>query len=161
MPAFHDAPEYGIFLGLREVLRQHHAMDQTADELALLVGSWPIHPMLFEGRSLLEVAGPDVVRARAEGLHRLDVGVPDAMLDGSQFDGFDPDAALAKIACPVHVLAGAVHLGGTITARDVERLASTIRHCTHRSLSGVGHLIHHTAVDVYVGEVRAFAEACR
>ena len=161
MPAFEDRSEYQIFNGLREVLRQHKEAGQSVDALAQLVGTWPIHPMLFDGRSLLDIAGPEVVRARAESLYRMDAEALQPVLDGTQFDGFNPDDALAKIESPVHLLAGAVSLGGAIEQRDVERLASVVRRYTHRMLPGVGHMIHHTAPADYVSEVLAFAQACR
>jgi pimeloyl-ACP methyl ester carboxylesterase len=161
MPAFRDTSDHRAFGGLREVLRQHKEAGQSVDALAQLVGTWPIHPLLFDGRSLLDIAGPEVVRARAESLHRMDVEALQPVLDGTQFDGFNPDEALAKIASPVHLLAGEVSLGGAVEQRDVERLASVIRRYTHRMLPGVGHMIHHTAPTDYVSEVRALAETCR
>jgi pimeloyl-ACP methyl ester carboxylesterase len=82
------------------------------------------------------------------------------MLDGSQFDGFDPDAVLAAIAAPVHLLRGEVELGGTIAADDAERLRSVARHYTRRTVSGVGHFIHHTAPAVFVDEIRDFTRRC-
>ena len=91
----------------------------------------------------------------------MDLGVLESVLDGTQFEGFDPDEALAAIQSPVHLLAGEVALGGTIEQRDVERLASVIRCYTSRTLPGVGHLIHHMAPTDYVHEIRAFAQACR
>ncbi len=160
LPALRDQPEYPIFGGLRELLRQHRESGGSIDALAQLVGTWPIHPLVFEGRSLLEIGGPEVVQARAESLHRLDVGILDAILDGSQFDGFDPDAALAAIAVPVHLLAGTVACGATIAPGDVERLAALMPRFTHRTLPGVGHFVHHTAPADYVAELRAFAARC-
>ena len=82
------------------------------------------------------------------------------MLDGSQFDGFDPEEALGAIAAPVHLLAGTVGLGGTIEPRDVERRAALVRRYTHRIMPEVGHFIHHTAPSDYVDEVRTFASMC-
>jgi len=160
LPAFADTPDYQIFLGLQALLREHHAAGRSVDALAELVGAWPIHPMLFAGRSLLDVAGPEVVRARAESLHRMDLEVLRCMLDGSQFDGFDPEEALGAIAAPVHLLAGTVGLGGTIEPRDVEQLAALVRRYTHRIMPEVGHFIHHTAPSDYVDEVRTFASMC-
>ena len=161
MPALSDTLDYQFFLALRDVLRQHRDAGRSEDALAAIVGAWPIHPMLFEGRSLLEIAGPEVVGARAASLHRMDLGVLDSILDGTQFEGFDPDEALAAIRSPVHLLAGEVALGGTVEQRDVERLASVIRCYTSRTLPGVGHLIHHTAPADYVHEIRTFVQACR
>jgi pimeloyl-ACP methyl ester carboxylesterase len=110
MPRISETSDYQIFLGLRELLSNHKQSGQSVEELAEVVGAWPIHPMLFDGKPLLEVAGPDVVKARAEALHRVDVGVLDALLDGTQFDGFAPDHDMARIQCPVHVLSGEVSL---------------------------------------------------
>src|SRR5262245_685796 len=157
MPALKDTADHQGFLGLRELLRQR----RTVDELAELVGAWPIHPMLFEGRSLLDVAGPEVVIARARSLHRMDPAVLESLLDGSQFDGFDVDATLAGITCPVRLLAGDVACGGVIAQADVERLATVIPRYAHRTLPGVGHFIHHTAPAEYADEVRTFVASLR
>jgi pimeloyl-ACP methyl ester carboxylesterase len=157
MPRLRETSDYQIFLGLRELLNNHKQSGQSVEELAQLVGAWPIHPMLFDGKPLLEVAGADVVRARAEALHRVDVGVLDALLDGTQFDGFAPDDDLARIECPLHVLSGEVSFGGTIGPQDLDRLKSLIPHLSYRVLPGLGHFIHHTAPTPYVEELRSFA----
>ncbi len=161
MPALKETVDYHVFVGLRELLRHHGTAAQSVEDLAEVVGSSPIHPMLFEGRSLLEIAGPEVVRSRAESLHRMDIGVLEPLLDGTQFDGFAPDAALAKIVAPVHLLAGEVTFGGTIEQRDVRRLGAVIRRYAHHTLPGVGHFIHHTVPVDYVQEIRTLAGSCR
>jgi pimeloyl-ACP methyl ester carboxylesterase len=161
MPRIRETSDYQIFLGLREVLSNHTQSGQSVEDLAEVVGAWPIHPMLFDGKPLLEFAGPDVVRARAESLHRVDVGVLDTVLDGTQFDGFAPDDDIARIQCPLHVVAGEASLGGTIDRQDLEHLKSLIPHLTYRVLPGLGHFIHHTAPTLYTQELRSFAEGLR
>ena len=161
MPALAGRPEHAMFGALRALLRPRCGVAQSADDLVPLVGSWPIHPLLFAGRPLLEVAGPEAVADRALALHRMDVGALDAVLDGTQYDGFDVDAALAAIRVPVHRLAGDVRVGGAIEWEDVRRVGTLVRRYTHRTLPGVGHLIHHTATSEYVQELRAFVAACR
>jgi pimeloyl-ACP methyl ester carboxylesterase len=88
----------------------------------------------------------------------MDGAALERVLDGSQFDGFDPEAALTAIRSPVHLLAGDVTVGGTIDRP--ERLASLVGRYTCRTLPGVGHFIHHTVPADYVQELAAFAEAC-
>jgi pimeloyl-ACP methyl ester carboxylesterase len=161
MPRIKDTPDFQIFLALRELLRHHKQTGESVEQLAEIVGTWPVHPMLFDGKSLLEIAGPDVVKGRAESLHRLDLGVLDPLLDGTQFDGFSPDDDVARIRCPLHVLTGEVPLGGTMDRQDLDRLKSAVPHLSFRVFSGVGHLIHHTAPNAYVQELRSFAETLR
>ncbi len=161
MPRMRETSDYQIFLGLREVLSNHKQSGQSVEELAEVVGAWPIHPMLFDGKPLLEVAGADVVRARAEALHRVDIGVLDALLDGTQFDGFAPDNDMARIQCPLRVVAGETSLGGTIDRQELEHVKSLIPHSSYRILPGMGHFIHHTAPTLYLQELRSFAEGLR
>src|SRR4029079_3041115 len=130
-------PDYAFFLALRDVLREHRDAGGSEEAPAAVVGAWPIHPRLFEGRSLLEVAGPDAVRSRAASLRRLDLDALESVLDGLLFEGFDPEQALAAILSPVHVLAGEVAFGGALEERDIERLAQVVRHFTARTLPGV------------------------
>ena len=158
MPRMQAAAEFPIFVGLRELLRWHKENRQPVEALAEIVGAWPIHPMLFEGRSLLEIAGPEVVRARAESLHGLDVAVLDPVLDGTQFDGFSPETDMTRIRCPVEILAGEPSLGGTIDREELERLRAALPNVAYRVLPGMGHFIHHTAPDVYVAELSRFVE---
>jgi len=70
MPRLSETSDYQIFLGIRELLNNHKQSGQSVEELAEVVGAWPIHPMLFDGKSLLEVAGADVVRASGRPTNR-------------------------------------------------------------------------------------------
>jgi pimeloyl-ACP methyl ester carboxylesterase len=160
MPAIKETPDYQVFLALRELLQRHHETAESIDTLAELVGAWPIHPRLFGGRSLLEIGGPDLARDRAVSLHRMDVSTLDPVLDGSQFDGFDPDHALALINAPIRLVAGNVDLGGAIAASDVRRLQSLAVDYGFELMGDVGHFIHHTAPHEYARAVSAFAAAC-
>jgi len=92
---------------------------------------------------MLEVAGREAVVSRARCLHQMDPSALDPVLDGTQFDGFDVDAALATIRIPVHLVAGNVAAGGTISQKDVRRIAGLVHRFTSRSLPSVGHFVHH------------------
>ena len=92
---FQETWFYGVFMALREQLRQHHANGGTVDDLIAPVGQWPANP----GQTLLEAAGPEAVRLKATELHRMDPSVLDVALDGVFLGPYEPDALLAGRTC--------------------------------------------------------------
>jgi pimeloyl-ACP methyl ester carboxylesterase len=101
-------------------------------------------------RSLEEVAStladirPDMDAAarRAKTLLQTDPAVLTPILDGHEREGYDTDALLQRIACPVLLLQGNPTLGGQLEDRDAEHASALLAHCTFVRMPGVGHLIH-------------------
>lgn len=156
LPALKETSFYGFFVALRGLLRAHHASGASLEELAHSVGNAPLDAAQPDGATFLEARGEEGVRLRARQLRQMD---PDALsfaIEGTLFDDFDPDRDLAKIACPVHLLAGNEALGGAMTAGDVALASAHIARCTTAVWDDLGHLIHHLRPEAYADELLAF-----
>lgn len=69
-----------------------------------------------------------------------------------------PPDDLARINCPVHLLAGQWELGGSLPPRDLARWLELVPHATSREISDVGHAIRfapHT-FPIYLSELDDF-----
>lgn len=152
MARFRQTPFYDGFIALRRMLQEHAESGGNFDDLITRVGQQPAG----DGRTLLEANGPDAVWYRAAQLDRLDPRALNAAIDGSLFDGFDPDSVLQQIQCPAHLLAGRAELGSALTDGDIDRLVGTVPDCTVRVLHDVGHGLHGEQPHVYLHELRQF-----
>ena len=146
---------YGLFIFLRDALRQHHAHGGTLDEMIPFVSQLPVN----EKQTMLEAIGAEAVRARAIELQRMDPAILDPAIDGVLLAGCEPDDLLAQIRCPIHLLAAQVALGGAMDAQDVQRFVAHAPHATYAVLEGVGHGIHEERPAEYVQALRQFMAA--
>ena len=151
-PEFKESGYHNYFVMLRQTLGEHVARGGTMVDLQATIGSWAAD----EGRTNLEQHGVEAVRAEAEQLYALDPAILDPAIDGGLFDGFDPDQALPRITCPVHLLAGNYERGGAMTEADVERTVSLIPQCTFRVFPDAGHGLQDEKPQEYVEELRQF-----
>lgn len=155
MPALKETHFYPLFRDVRKYLQSHHASAGTAQDIEGVVGQWRVGE---EGSpSLNEVFGAEFVSRLALELHRSDPRVLDPVLDGTLFEGFDPDLDLPKIACPARLIAGRYELGGSMRNQDIERTISLIPQCIHVVWADVGHDIHTIKASDYSHEVLSFA----
>jgi pimeloyl-ACP methyl ester carboxylesterase len=143
---------YGFFVALRALLAEHHGRGGTLDDLIPIVGQFPINAE----QTMLDAVGPEAVRERAIELQRMDPAVLDPAIGGAIFDPHEPDDLLRQIRCPVHLLAAQIEFGGAISAQDVQRVVSTLPHCTHTVFERTGHSIHDARPDEYVQELHRF-----
>jgi len=143
---------YGVFTALREQLRQHHAHGGALEDLIGPVGQWPANAQ----QTMLEVAGPEAVRLKATELHRMDPSVMDVALAGGFLGSYEPDALLAQLRCPVHLLAGEVPYGGAMSADDVQRFVAHVPHAAHTVFEGAGHMIHDDRPQEYLDNLKQF-----
>lgn len=158
MPAIKETAFYPFFVAVRDLLQRHHASGDSLDDLARVVGRAPADPARPDGPTFLEARGEEEVRRRARSLRSMDPAALDEPIRGSLFDDFDPDADLAKIECPVHLLAGSEPLGGAMTADDIERVAALIPRCTRAVWDDIGHTIHHDRPEAYADELISFLD---
>jgi pimeloyl-ACP methyl ester carboxylesterase len=142
-------------MALREQLRQHHASGGKLDDLIPILGQWPANAE----QTLLEAAGPEVVRLKATELHRMDPTVLDVALDGVFLGPYEPDALLAQIRAPLHLMAGQLELGGAMSAQDVERFAAAAPRATHEVVAGAGHMIHDEQRELFMRALQQFVAA--
>lgn len=131
-----DRAEYARFSASRDLAASGRAVEEIAAALATLQ------------------PGQDAValRSRAVSLHHLDPEVVTMVLDDRAKEGYDLDALLGRIACPVLLLQGNPAHGGALRDVDAARAAGQLARGTHVYLPDVGHGIH--AAD---GQPRAFA----
>nr|AFK29752.1 esterase [uncultured bacterium] len=154
MPRIKAGGAYRYFVHLRQMLDAHAAAGASVDDLAEQLGQSPAG----EGQTLLDVMGSEWMRDFTERVHRLDPRVLDAPIEGWLFDGFDPDTDLPRVECPVHLLAGEVSRGGELTTADVQRIATSIPHCTYTVVEA-GHGIHDEQPEVYLHALRQMLKA--
>jgi pimeloyl-ACP methyl ester carboxylesterase len=143
---------YSFFLFLRDALRQHHARGGTLEELVAFVAQLPAN----DKQTMLEVAGAEMVQLRAVELQRLDPETLDPAIAGVILGGHEPDALLAQIRCPIHLLAGEAESGGALDAQDVQRFVAHAPQCSHTVLKGAGHGIHEERPTEYVHALQQF-----
>jgi pimeloyl-ACP methyl ester carboxylesterase len=97
----------------------------------------------------------------AESLRRLDPDMLSAVLAGPRdmLAGYDGDALLPAIACPVLLLQADPAAGGALPDEQVARALRLLRHGAHVLLPGLGHELLGLHQDPLLGIVTRFLEA--
>lgn len=144
------------FVALRDLMTGP-AAGRTIDEWEHDVGGWGSG----HGRtSLLEALGETAVRRRARQLAAFDPGVLGELIDWTVGEGFDPAGSLARIACPVAVLAGEPALGSVLTGEDRSALEA-ISGMRVIPVANEGHFIHEVLPDVCLAPVEDMLQLAR
>jgi pimeloyl-ACP methyl ester carboxylesterase len=91
------------------------------------------------GRPVAELTAAGVPAGRAESVSKLDPEVLPMLLDRTMFAGWDTDAFLSRIECPVVLEHGDRALGSAIYPGELERATALIKQCTVLHLEGSGH----------------------
>ncbi|GIV78008.1 MAG: hypothetical protein KatS3mg050_2402 [Litorilinea sp.] len=65
---------------------------------------------------------------------------------------------LARIRCPVHLVAADSSLGAAMEPQDVARAVAMMPHCTHIVVKGAGHDIHLDQPQAFLQELRWFLQ---
>lgn len=154
MPIIKETPFYPMFRGARKLLQEHQDAEGTAQQMVNIVGQWQIGG---ESSATFEAAfGKEFVVRLALELHRSDPRVLDPVLDGTLFEGFDPDVDLPRVTCPTYLIAGSFEHGGSMRPQDIEKTTALIPNCVHVVWDDVGHDIHTIKPDKYAKQVFAF-----
>ncbi len=119
------------FVSLRDHLRQHHARGGSLAQM-----------MAYVGQTSVDTAVPDAVRQRAVQLLHVDPAVLEPLLGQGLLGDHDPDALLAQITCPVHLIAAESGSGGVMTLDDVQHVVAQVPHAAYTIVTGTGHDIH-------------------
>jgi pimeloyl-ACP methyl ester carboxylesterase len=82
---------------------------------------------------------PERRRARADCLSRVDPDVVAMILDHRHMLGYDIDALLRRVICPVLLFQGASALGAALRDEDVVYAINRLRHCDVVQMRDVGH----------------------
>jgi pimeloyl-ACP methyl ester carboxylesterase len=99
------------------------------------------------------------LRFMARCLTRVDPEVFVPLVAGQWLEGYDLDALLSRVRCPVLLLQGDMAAGGMLTDADAGRLESRLPDCTRIKLDGVGHLIHWSQIETTLRLVMAYLES--
>ena len=93
----------------------------------------------LSGQPVAELVAAGQTEGRARTLNLLDPAVLDFTVAGNFYEGWDSDALLRRIKCPVLLQHGEQSLGSVLYEGEVERAAAHIRHVTIAELKGTGH----------------------
>jgi len=114
------------------------------------------------GRPAAELIAAGTPTLRAESVSKLDPGVMTAVLDQSGFAGWDTDAYLRAIECPVVLehgdREGVGGMASAIYAGELDRALPLIRNCTVLHMTGTGHIPWLTQEQRFYDELRRFIE---
>ena len=114
------------------------------------------------GKPVAELIAAGVPAFRADTVAKLDPGVMTAVLDRSGFEGWDTDAYLRAMECPVVLEHGdrdaAGGMASAIYPGELERAVPLIRNCTVLHMAGTGHIPWLTQEQRFYDELRRFID---
>ena len=125
---FHDLPTkesiwYEPFMELYHVLSTMHSAQEMDNYMA-------------ENYPNME---PRRRKARAETMSHVDPAVVAAILESRDVEGFDMDALLRQITCPVLLLRGNPTLGSALRDEDVTYMTERLQYCEVVYMQEAGH----------------------
>jgi pimeloyl-ACP methyl ester carboxylesterase len=120
-----------------------------------------IDPKTGRGQRLGDARDAAALRFAASCLARLDPRVLPPIVEGRWLAGFNQQAALARITCPVLLVQADESFGGMLLDSDARLAAETLADVSLVKLKGAGHLIHWLRPSVMSGLATAFLESCR
>jgi pimeloyl-ACP methyl ester carboxylesterase len=138
-PRFKETGFHAYFSHLLEYLTAHHARHGTLAEMVDYVSQAPVNE---KGQTLMDIGGPEQVKERAQQIHQLDPQTLAPAVDGTLLGDEEPDALLARVRCPVRLLAADWDAGGALDAQDVERAVANLNQCKVITFPGAGHTLH-------------------
>ena len=154
----------------------HRAMNEVWHGLAgrpvdEIVAGLKAMPMTVPGRAeplpAREVMGEESpwFAYQATNLHLLDPGMLAAVLEGpaAMLEGYDPNALLPRIACPVLLLQADPARGGLLRDDEVALGLRLLPRGSHVRLVGIGHELHGppTQVPAILEAITPFLESVR
>lgn len=134
---FDASPTAEISGQLRAVVVAMRGEGLSADEFGDRVRDFPIGP--DTPITLKDVSTDDNLASWGYGLHSMDLGVLDGVIDFSTFA--DVDTSM-RVCVPVFLLAADDDLGAMFSSRWQERLARTHPDVEVARVAGAGHAIH-------------------
>jgi pimeloyl-ACP methyl ester carboxylesterase len=110
------------------------------------------------GKPVAELVAGGMPPPRAEMVSKLDPGVMQMTVDQSGFAGWDTDAFLRAIDCPVVLEHGDRDQGSVIYPGEIERATALLHHGTLLHMAGTGHAPWFTDRDRFFAELTRFIE---
>ncbi len=132
-------------LALFSALRDLALSGRLLDDLAVALGEIRLPlPGREEPVRWAQLPGMDAAffRFLAQTYSQFDPEVLSTILDGGATEGWDADAMLRKITCPVLLLQANPDYGAGMTDADVRRALPLLQRPTHVRLNDFGHMLH-------------------
>ena len=162
-PPFHtmgDGIQNGALLsffnGLRPFAGHQRPVSEVARELAEIRISVPGRE---QSARLGDSRDATSLRFTARALKQLDPAVLRPIIDGQWLAGFDWQALIPRVQCPVLVLQADGACGGMLTDADADLLAANLADCTRIRFPNSPHLIHWAQADLLLRHVIGFLES--
>ena len=118
-----DTIWYEPFTELHHVISAFHSAKEIDDYMAAQ------YPKMDQQRR----------KNRAETLSHVDPDVVLTILEDRHIEGYDTDALLRQITCPVLLIQGNPELGAALNDEDVKYMAERIQSCDIVHMQDVGH----------------------
>lgn len=151
-----DTSFHSQFTGMSAHAGSTKAVAALARELAELP---LIAPHTGRVTRLGDIRDAVALRFGARCLKQVDPAVFEPLLACAWLNGYDLDALLAAVRCPVLLLQGDVAAGGMLIDDDAEKLEQRLADCTRIKLENIGHLIHWAQTETTLRLVVAYLEA--
>jgi pimeloyl-ACP methyl ester carboxylesterase len=161
-PPFHtlgerirETPFHALFRGMHNVLAEGL---NDVDRLAARLADVPLPALGGGTRRLGDVRDPLQLRFSASCLVMMDPEALIPLVEGRWLDGFDVEATLRQVRCPVLLLTGDYAAGGMLPAAEARKVKDLLSRCTHLHLPGAGHHLHWTHAEWTQTQILAFLE---
>ena len=148
------SPYYYSFVAMQQLAGSSRPAETIAAALAeVRLGPTDAAPRLGDLRDAASL------RFMARCLQEVDPAVFIPLIAGRWLDGYDFDATLTAVACPVLLLHGEVENGGMLPADDARHIIDQLRNVTLVRFVGAGHLLHWQRLEETVRAVIGFLES--
>ncbi len=98
------------------------------------------------------------LRQNAERIFATAPGTLKTMVDNRAFTGFDTEAALASIKCPMLLLSGEWDKGAVMRDEDVEYVRQRVPQVVTQKILNAGHQIHEDQTETVLQAINTFLE---
>ncbi len=147
-------PYYYSFVAMQQLAGSTQPVEAIAAALAeVRLGPTDAAPRLGDLRDAASL------RFMARRLQQVDPAVYVPLLAGQWLEGYDFDATLKAVACPVLLLHGEVESGGMLPADDAKHIAAQLRNVASVRFAGAGHLLHWQRLEETVRAMLGFLES--
>lgn len=147
---------HSLFAGMQPFSGTDRPVKDVTRDLAEI----PLWDPVAERRIRLgDVRDPASLRFTAASLAQLDPRVLSPIVAGNWLDGFDCEAILAAVRCPVLLLQADIAAGGMLVDSEADRAERLLADCTRVRIPNVGHLIHWLDTDTTLRLVLSFLES--
>lgn len=149
---------HSYFAGLQALAGSQKGLPELAREIAELRY---VDPESGESIRAGDIRDAASLRFAAACLQRLDPDVLTPIAAGRWLQGYDRDAILQRIRCPVLLLQADDTAGGMLTDEDAAACETLIADCTRVRMPQVNHLMHWSRTQDVVNVVTSFLESVR